>query len=177
MSFTGEGVDHLTLRAAGGSETQMPLTNDFTIAPNLVTLAFRGDHGTFRKFVPDGISGTFKMDKTDLDMFALMGMTEIVAGLPAGFAGRYYPELATLPFLETKAYAFMTDDSTGLDVVHAITIFKTKYQLFVPAALGNIAVMTNNLQWSGQATLVDIDDVALAGIGTKPVIYAYDVAA
>lgn len=177
MAFTGEGIDHLTLRAAGGSETEMPLVNKFMIDPNKVTLEFKGNHSTFRKFVPDGISGTLAMDKLDLDMFDLLGMTEVTAGLPAGYASGFYPELATLPFLETNAYAFMTDDSTGTDTLHAIRVFKTKYQLFVPAELGNIAVQTNEFEWSGQSTLTDIDDAALPDIGSVPVIYRYDVAA
>ncbi len=57
----------------------------------------------------------------------------------------------------------------------ALSIFKTKLQPFVPAPLGNIAVVTNTFQWSGTPTLDDIDAAPLTGVSTQKVVYALDI--
>lgn len=173
--FTGEGVNNVTVRLAGGSALDWPFCNAFDIKPNTVTLQFKGDHTSQRVYRNDGITGTMKFDKFTTDFMVAQNVTEVTASLPAGYASRYYPELATLPYLETVCYEFVTDDDTGTDTLFALTVFKTKLQPFNPAPMGNLAVVVNSFEWSGVATLEDIDGGALTGVSTQKVIYALDI--
>ena len=173
--FTAEGVNNLTVRLAGGSALDFPFVNSFVITPNTVTLQFRGDHTSQRIYRTDGITGTMAFDKWTTDFMVAQDITEVTAALPSGYASRYYPETGTLPYLETACYEFVTDDDTGTDTLFALTIFKTKLQPFVPAPLGNIAVVTNTFQWSGTPTLDGIDAAPLTGVSTQKVVYSLDI--
>ncbi len=173
--FTAEGVNNVTVRLAGGSALDWPFCNQFDINPNLVTLQFKGDHTSQRTYRTDGITGTMQFSKFTTDMMVAQGNTEVTASLPAGYASRYYPELATLPYLETICYEFVTDDDAGEDTLFALTVFKAKLQPFNPAPQGNLAVVENKFAWSGVPTLEDIDGGALTGVSTQKVIYALDI--
>lgn len=173
--FTAEGVNNLTGRLAGGSELDLPFCNSFVITPNTVTLQFRGDHTSQRIYRTDGITGTMAFDKWTTDFMVIQNITEVTASLPSGYASRYYPELGTLPYVEIGCREFVTDDDAGTDTLFNLTIFKTKLQPFVPAPLGNIAVVTNTFAWSGTPTLEDIDGGALTGVSTEKVVYSLDI--
>jgi hypothetical protein len=175
--FTGEGISSLDVKVAGGAAVNMPFCNMFKVNAAIETLTFKGDHDTFLKYIVSTISGEMHFDKLSTDMFTALGMTEVTSSLPAGYASRFYPQLATAPYVELNAYEFVTDDSTGTDTLHAIRVFKAKPQLYVPAEAGNIAVMTTSYSWSATKTLTDIDAVALPGVSTTKVSYALDIAA
>lgn len=173
--FTAEGVNNVTVRLAGGTALDWPFCNAFTINPNTVTLQFKGDHTSQRVYRTDGITGEMTFSKWTTDFMVAQNVTEVTGGLPTGYASRYYPELGTLPFLETVCYEFVTDDDTGTDTLFALTVFKTKLQPFVPATLGNLAVVENKFNYSAVPTLEDIDGGALTGVGTQKVMYALDI--
>lgn len=175
--FTGEGINSLDVTLAGGSAVNMPFCNLFRVNAAIETLTFRGDHTTFLKYVPSTISGEMAFDKFSTDMFDALGVDETTAGLPTGYASRFYPELGDYPFVQLDAYEFVTDDDTGSDTLHALRVFLAKLQLYVPPEAGNIAVMTTSYQWSAKPTLEDINGDPLPDVSTKKVAYALDIAA
>jgi len=175
--FKDEGVNGLTYRLAGGVATELPFVSAFNIAPTIKTLDYQGDHTSEKVYRTDGITGTMDLTKFTTEFMTMQGVTEHTAGLPAGYASLYYPEQGTLPYVELVLSEFVTDDDTGDDTLHYLTVYKTKLQPFVPAPMANLAVAVNHFAWSGTPTLTDVDGADLPDSPTQKAVYSLAIAA
>lgn len=154
-----------------GRPVVFPRANKFDLNANLITLVYSGDGGSERLYLPNGITGSFAVDKQGSDLFQYVaGITPMTTLTRSDEATRWYNAQGNYPNVQLDAYFKVTrDDQQGQFTRLRLTVIAAKVQgIFLPGSAANNAVQTTTVAWSATGQLVDILGRALPNLVGSP---------
>lgn len=165
---------------SGTASVEVPMSylNTFALDPNITELTFEGEGTSHTHNVSSEINGSLSFMQFNTEWLTkVAGVAEVTAGLPAGVAKMWHPELGTYPNVQAEIDLRVKDmGAAGAEKTVRLYIWAMQLQNpMLITGVGNLEAATLEYAWSSLAVTEDLWGDPIPGV-TDPETVHYSIA-